>query len=54
MIVGLVTPTNANGIAKLLGHIRWYYELIPDYFKIALPITKLVRNDSEFDWIDAY
>ena len=39
VIDGLATPTNVNGIAKLLGHVGWYRELIPDFAKIAVPIT---------------
>ena len=39
VIDGLATPKNAKGIAKLLGHIGWYRELIPDFVKIAVPIT---------------
>ena len=35
----LPTPTNAKGIAKLLGHVGWSRELIPNFFKIAVPIT---------------
>ena len=35
----LETPTNSKGISKLLGHVRWYRELIPNFSKIAVPIT---------------
>ena len=30
-IDGLATSKNATGIAKLLGHVGWYRELIPDF-----------------------
>lgn len=40
----LATPINANGIAKLLGHVGWYTELIPDYTKMAVPITQLLKK----------
>ena len=39
MIDGLPTPTNAKGIAKLLGHVGWYREFISNYFKILILIT---------------
>ena len=39
VIDGLATPTNAKGIAKLLGHVGWYRELIPNFSKIAVPMT---------------
>ena len=50
IIDGLAIPTNAKGIAKLLGHIGWYKELIPEFAKIAVPITQLLRKDCRFEW----
>jgi hypothetical protein len=50
---GLAIPTNARRIAKLLGHVGWYQELIPDFAKIAVPITQLLRKDYRFDWTEA-
>lgn len=50
MINGLATQTNARGIAKLLGHVGWYTELIPDFAKIAVPITQLHRKYCRFEW----
>ena len=38
VIDGLATPTNAKGIAKLLGHVGCYMELILDFAKIAYPL----------------
>lgn len=38
MIDGLTIPTNVKGIAKLLGHVGWYMELIADFAKIRLSI----------------
>ena len=46
----LEAPTNAKGIAKLLGHVGWYRESIPSYAKIALPITHLLKEDVKFEW----
>ena len=54
VIDGLSAPTNAEGIAKLLGHVGWYHELIPGYAKIALPITKLLKKDVKFEWTEMY
>ena len=53
MIDGLSTPTNAKGIAKLLGHVGWYRELIPDFAKIVVPITQLLKKDCKFVWTEA-
>ena len=49
----LSTPTNAKGIAKLLGHVGWYRELIPNFSKIAVPITYLLKKDIRFEWTEA-
>ena len=43
MIDGSATPTNAKGIAKLVGHVGWYRELIPDFPKIACPLPNYSR-----------
>ena len=50
MIDGLATPTNAKGLAKLLGHIGGYKELILDFAKKMIPITRLLRKDCRFEW----
>ena len=50
----LPTPTNAKGIAKLLGHMRWYRELIPNFSKIAVFITHLFKNDVRFECTETY
>lgn len=50
MIDNLQPPTNAKGIANVLGHVGWYGELIPDYATIVLPITRLLRKDAKFEW----
>ena len=52
VIDGLATPTNAKEIAKLLGHVGWYRELISDFAKIAVPITQLHKKDIRFVWTD--
>ena len=44
---------NAKGIAKLLGLVGWYRELIPDYAKIAMPITQFPKKDCKFRWTEA-
>ena len=45
----LATLTNAKGIAKLLGHVGWYRELIPNHTKIAVPITQLLKKNCKFE-----
>ena len=48
VIDGLATPLNAKAIGKLLGHVGWYRGLIPDFAKIAVPITQLLKNNIIF------
>ena len=48
------TPTNAKGVTKLLEYVRWYMELIPDFTKIAVPITQLLMKDCKFEWTETY
>ena len=48
----LPIPTNAKGIAKSLGHVGWYRELIPNFSKIAVPITHLLKKDIKFEWAE--
>ena len=36
----------------MLGHVGWYRELIPDYTKIAMFITQLLRKDCKFEWTE--
>lgn len=50
VINNLQPPINAKGIAKVLGHVEWYMEPIPDYATIALPITRFLRKDVKFEW----
>ena len=45
----LPTSTTAKGIAKLLGYVRWYRELIPNFSKIAVPIIQLLKKDCKFE-----
>ena len=50
----LATPTNSKGISKLLGHVGWYRELIPNFSKIAVPIIHLLKKNVKFEWTEAY
>ena len=53
VISELATPTNAKGIAKLLRHLGWYQELIPDFAKIAVRIIQLLWKDCRFESTEA-
>ena len=53
VISDLETPTNSKGISKLLGYVGWYQKLIPNFSKMAVPITQLLKMDVKFMWTDA-
>ena len=44
---------NPLGSRKLLDHVGWYRELIPNFSKIAVPSTHLLKNDVKFEWTEA-
>ena len=53
IFIDLLFKSNAKGIAKILGHMWWYRELIPNFSKIADRITQLLRKDCMFEWTEA-
>lgn len=53
-IINMQPIVNAKGIAKVLRHVAWYRESIPDYATIALPIAQLFRKDVELEWNEKY
>lgn len=43
---------NAKRMAKVLGHVGWYRDLILNYATVALPITRLLGKDVKFEWTE--
>lgn len=37
-------------VHSFLGLAEYYYRFIPNFSKIAKPMTELLKNDSSFDW----
>jgi hypothetical protein len=35
---------------SFLGLVGYYRRFIPDFSKIVKPITRLLKNDTKFDW----
>ena len=52
VITNLAPPVNVKGVERVLGHIGWYRELIPDYATRTIPITRLQRKMVKFEWAD--
>ncbi len=52
VIKNLAPPINVKGVERMLGHIGWYRELIPDYATRTVPITRLQRKLVKFEWTE--
>jgi hypothetical protein len=44
------TPTIVHEIRSFLGLAGYYHRFIPDFSKIAKPMTRLLEKDRKFDW----
>jgi hypothetical protein len=45
-------PTLVHQIRSFLGLVRYYRRFIPDFSKIAKPMTKLLKKEVKFHWND--
>ncbi|GKD26218.1 reverse transcriptase domain-containing protein [Tanacetum coccineum] len=52
VISKLPPPANIKGVRSFLGHAGFYRRFIKDFSKIARPITKLLENDTSFEFDD--
>jgi len=43
-------PTSVHEVRSFLGLARYYRRFIPDFSKIAKPMTKLLQKDVKFVW----
>jgi hypothetical protein len=41
-------PTSVRGIQGFLGFANYYQEFIPQFLKIAQPLTNLTKKDTQF------
>jgi hypothetical protein len=46
------TPTTVSEVRSFLGLAGYYCRFIPDFSKIAKPMTSLLQKDHEFVWIE--
>ncbi|GKA10516.1 reverse transcriptase domain-containing protein [Tanacetum coccineum] len=50
VIAKLPPPTNVKAVRCFLGHAGFYRRFIKDFSKISLPMTKLLKKDSVFNF----
>ena len=48
------SPKSVHQIRQFLGLARYYWCFIPDFYKIAQPMIKLLQKEAKFDWSLAY
>lgn len=51
-VVNMAPPKNVKGVRSFLGLSGFYRRFIPQYSKIAEPLTRLTKKDSRFEWSD--
>ena len=44
------TPTSVHEVRSFLGLVGYYHRFIPNFSKIAKPMTKLLQKDEKFSW----
>ena len=47
------SPKSVHQIHQFLGLAGYYRRFIPDFSKIAQPMTKLLQKEAKFDWSSA-
>ncbi|GKC81706.1 reverse transcriptase domain-containing protein [Tanacetum coccineum] len=48
VIEKLPAPTSVKGIQSFMSHVRFYRRFIQDFFKIARPMTHLLKKETPF------
>ncbi|XP_056694933.1 uncharacterized protein [Spinacia oleracea] len=51
-IVEWPRPTNVPEVRSFMGLAGYYRRFVQDFSKVALPITRLVRKNTKFEWSD--
>jgi hypothetical protein len=46
-------PTNVSEIRRFLGLAGYYWRFIEGFFKIARPITELLKKEKKFNWTES-
>jgi hypothetical protein len=52
-VVEWVTPTTVKQVRGFLGLAGYYHQFVPDFSKIAKPLTELIKKEEKFVWTSA-
>jgi len=50
IIEKLPPPSNVKAVRSFVGHARFYFNFLRDFFKIAKPLIKLLNKYVPFDF----
>ena len=53
VVVNWKPPKNVSEVRSFLGLVGYYRKFVEGFSKIAAPLTKLIRKDVKYDWVDA-
>ena len=53
-VVNWKSPKSVSEVRSFLGLIGYYRKFVEGFSKIAAPLTKMIRKDVKYDWVDAY
>jgi hypothetical protein len=49
-VTNFETPRRVRAVRSFLGLCNYYRKFVPDFSKIAAPLTQLTRKDTRFNW----
>ena len=52
-VVNWKLPKNVSEVRSFLGLAGYYKKFVEGFFRIAAPLTKMIRKDVKYDWVDA-
>ena len=52
VVLSLLPPANAREIRGFLGCVGYYRRFIDGYAKRAIPLTELLKKDTDFEWTE--
>ena len=53
-VVNWKPPKNVSEVRSFLGLAGYYRKFVEGIFRIAAPLTKLIRKDVKYDWVNSF